>query len=104
MKHALLSLIFLMFCGGIFAQTNLRSGQAEDLRVFPNPVTEYFKIGNTDRVQTLSLMNMAGRVVKKFTYAPNSIYNVGELHRGIYLLQMRDDQNRIIKTTRVNKQ
>ncbi|PHI20479.1 hypothetical protein CEQ90_06930 [Lewinellaceae bacterium SD302] len=103
MKHALLLFVFLVFAGGLSAQSSARFGQAEDLRVFPNPVTESFKVGHTDRVKTLNLMNMAGRVVKKFTYAPDGKYNVTDLHKGIYLLQLRDERNLVVKTLRLNK-
>lgn len=105
MKHALLFFLFFIFIGGsLSAQSSARFGQAENLRVFPNPVMQYFKVGHTDRVKTLNLMNMAGRVVKKFNYTHDHQYNVTDLHKGIYLLQMRDERNQIIKTLRLNKQ
>lgn len=103
MKHALLLFVFLVFAGALFAQPPARFAQAEDLRVFPNPVVEYFKVGHSDRVKTLNLMNMAGRVVKRFTYTADNQYTIGELHRGMYLLQMRDAQNNVVKTVRINK-
>lgn len=103
MKHALLTFILLVFCSGLAAQSLSQNSQTEDLRVFPNPVVEYFKIGHSKRVETINLMNMAGRIVKRFTYSEGNIYNVAELHRGLYLLQMRDDQNKVVKTVRLNK-
>lgn len=103
MKHALLSFIFILFSCGLSAQSMSHRGQAEDLRVFPNPVVEYFKIGHSDRVKTLSLMNMTGRTVKRFKYSDNRQYDIATLHRGVYLLQMRDSSNKVIKTLRITK-
>lgn len=104
MKHALLSFIFVLCCGALSAQSSLRFGQAEDLRIYPNPVAEYFQLGHSDRVQTISLMNMAGRVVKRFIYEEGGQYPISELHRGLYLVQLRDKQNHIVRTLRMNKQ
>lgn len=103
MKQKLLFCLFFIFSLGLSAQSLASLGQAEDLRVFPNPVVEYFKVGNSDRVTTVRVTNSLGREVRRFTYRQNESYNISDLPRGFYLVQLRDDQNRILKTQRVSK-
>ena len=102
MKHALL---LLFFCGAAFSLSaqSARSGQAEDLRVFPNPVVEYFQLGYSEEVKTIRVVNMIGREVRSFAYQEGSTYNVGDLPRGMYVVQMRDEENRVLRTQRINK-
>ena len=103
MKHTLLLSILLLFTFGLGAQSLARKGQAEDLRVYPNPVTEFFKVGSSDRVATVKVTNVLGREVRHFEYAPNEKYDISDLPRGYYLVQLRDRQNRVLRTHRVSK-
>jgi len=103
MKHTLLFSLFFVFSLGLSAQTSARSLQAEDLRVFPNPVVAHFEVGHSERIQLVRVMNMVGREVKRFEYVPNQKYQVGDLPRGYYLIQLRDSANRVIKTQRISK-
>ncbi|MEL6141614.1 MAG: T9SS type A sorting domain-containing protein [Bacteroidota bacterium] len=103
MKHTLLLSIFLFVTFGLGAQSLARKGQAEDLRVFPNPVVEFFKVGNSDRVATIKVTNLLGREVRQFEYALDEKYDISELPRGYYLVQLRDRQNRVLRTHRISK-
>lgn len=103
MKHTLLLVVFLFLSVGLSAQSKTFAGQAEDLRVFPNPVAEYFKVGYSERVSSIQVMNAIGRRVKNFKYQTNQRYDVGDLPRGYYLVQFRDSDNRVLHTQRVSK-
>ncbi len=100
MKNVLLSIAFLVFSCGLAAQSSV--GQ-EDLRVFPNPVTTQFEIGNSDRVKTIRVINMVGREVKVFDYVSDKPYNVADLPQGMYLVQLQDAEDKVIHTQRVKK-
>lgn len=104
MKHILLFCLFFAASFSISAQASTRFGQTEDLRVFPNPVVEYFKIGYSERVVKVIVTNVIGREVRKFNYRADEKYEIGDLPSGYYLVQMRDAQNKIIRTQRVSKQ
>lgn len=103
MKHTLLFCFFFIASLSLSAQSSTRFGQTEDLRVFPNPVVEYFKIGHSERVHKIIVTNVIGREVRRFDYRANEKYVIGDLPGGYYLVQMRDDQNKIIRTQRVSK-
>ena len=102
MKHALLLLIFCCSSLCLSAQT-ARPGQAENLRAYPNPVVEYFQIGHSEEVKTIRVINMVGREVRSFTYQAGDRYVIGDLPRGMYALQMRDEENRVLRTQRITK-
>lgn len=104
MKHALLLVFTLFFTLGLGAQASATKGiSAEDLQVYPNPVVEYFKLGQSERVKTLSVNNLLGREIRRFECQPGQQYFIGDLPRGYYLVQLRDQDQRVIKTVRVAK-
>lgn len=103
MKHTLLFCFFFIASFSLSAQAATQYGQTEDLRIFPNPVVEYFKIGYTERVHKIIVTNVIGREVRRFDYRANEKYEIGDLPGGYYLIQMRDTQNKIIRTQRVSK-
>jgi len=98
MKNALLSFVFLLLNLGLTAQT-----ATEDLRIFPNPVTTSFEIGYSDRVSTVRVINMVGREVRQYDFTVNENYDIAELPRGMYLVQLRDGKDEVIHTQRVKK-
>lgn len=104
MKYTLL-FIFFIFCGlNLGAQSATFKGQSEDLVVFPNPVVSYFKIGYSERVQRIHVMNPIGRKVRSFDYDSKGQYDIGDLPRGFYLVQLLDANNVVVRTQRISKQ
>lgn len=98
MKNFTLSLFFLFISLGLAAQTT-----TEDLRIFPNPVTTTFEIGHSDRVLKVNVINMVGREVKAFDYVDKETYDITELPQGMYLVQLKDKDNKVIHTQRIKK-
>ncbi|MFT7119859.1 MAG: hypothetical protein ACJAZ9_000028 [Neolewinella sp.] len=98
MKNVLLSCFFLVFSFVLSAQS-----ATENLRIFPNPVTTSFEIGESDRVSTIRVMNMVGREVKMFDFVIDEKYGIAELPQGMYLVQLRDADEKVIHTQRVKK-
>ena len=98
MKNALLSVLFITFSCGLFAQA-----PAEDLRIFPNPVTTTFEIGHSERVKDVLVINMVGREVKSFDFATKKKYDIADLPQGMYLVQLKDAEDKVIHTQRVKK-
>lgn len=103
MKHTLL-FIFFLFCSlQLGAQSAAFQGQSEDLRVFPNPVVNYFQIGYSDRVKRVQLVNTIGRKVRSFDYDNKAQYDISDLPRGFYLVQLLDSKNAVVQTQRISK-
>ena len=99
MKAVLLSTLFFLLSLTLGAQT-----EAENLRVFPNPVTTTFEIGHSERVAKVHVINMVGREVKLFDFVNKEKYDVSDLPQGMYLVQLRDKADEVIHTQRIKKQ
>ncbi|TXF90129.1 T9SS type A sorting domain-containing protein [Neolewinella aurantiaca] len=98
MKNALLFCLFFTLNFGLSAQA-----PAEDLRIFPNPVTTTFEIGYSDRVKDVLVINMVGREVKAFDFGAKKKYDIADLPQGMYLVQLKDADDKVIHTQRVKK-
>lgn len=98
MKNALLFILFFSLSLGLSAQT-----VAEDLRIFPNPVSTTFEIGHSVRVKDVLVINMVGREVKAFDFGIKKKYDITDLPQGMYLVQLKDADDKVIHTQRVKK-
>jgi hypothetical protein len=98
MKNALLSILFFSLSLALSAQTT-----AEDLRIFPNPVSTTFEIGHSVRVKDVLVINMVGREVKAFDFGAKKKYDITDLPQGMYLVQLKDANDKVIHTQRVKK-
>ena len=99
MKQILLSLLLVFITTTVFAQAQ----NVRNVRVFPNPATEYFKVDHHESIAKVKVLNIAGRLVRDFTYESNQRYDIGDLPQGIYLIQLLDYNNKAVLTRRVSK-
>lgn len=100
MKQALLLCMVFVFSISLSGQ----STQGNALHIFPNPVVESFEIDYGGQLGSLRVLNMFGREVARFQYELGKQYNISQLPRGMYLIQLRDRQNAIVRTQRLKKQ
>ncbi|HEB61976.1 MAG TPA: T9SS type A sorting domain-containing protein [Bacteroidetes bacterium] len=117
MKTALLFsfLFFIGFTTTTFAQSNhlftFQSNTSSSvqkkkpkLTIFPNPFVNYIKINDADDlVRQVVVYNLLGKKMKTFTASRGESYNVSNLPRGYYLIQLLGERNKIIRTQRINK-
>lgn len=112
MKQALLTFSLLLFIQIGFSQSSFsdrlsikRTGGTEsvELRVFPNPATIYFSLSDNESVQEIHVYNLVGKEMKNFLYEKNQKYSVEDLPKGVYLIQMRGKDEKIIVTQRLSK-
>jgi len=110
MKHFLLLGAFL-FAGAFAYSQNSYSEWLKpqatikkiDISVFPNPVTENFSISENEAVEKIIVYNMLGRPLKRFSYLEGKKYKISDLSRGVYLVQMVNEKNKILSTKRITK-
>ncbi|MCW3168443.1 fibronectin type III domain-containing protein [Chryseobacterium sp. 09-1422] len=69
-----------------------------DLKVYPNPFTDVLNISDVKNVKSISVVDIAGRLVKTFD-KPTSNLNLRELNSGLYvlMLNMNDSSKQTIK-------
>ena len=78
--------------------------ESADLRIYPNPTTNYFRIYQDDHVSTVDVYNMVGKRVKTFTATPDGQYDVSLLPEGMYVVRLLAKDNAVLKTLRLSKQ
>ena len=73
--------------------------------VFPNPAVDFIGISKEDEksVSKIVVLNVMGRTAKNFKIEKGMRYDVSDLKRGMYLVQIFDLKNDIITTQRLNK-
>ena len=106
MKHLVLLLLLCLSTSAVIAQTSFRSyggGTAvAEYQVYPNPAVDYIQVIDNDAIERVALFNLAGREIKSFTYRSNEKYYVGDLPKGMYLIQFVGAQSRRLATRRIN--
>ncbi|MEY8758982.1 T9SS type A sorting domain-containing protein [Chryseobacterium tongliaoense] len=79
--------------------TNEVSVHQEKIDAFPNPFIDQLTISHIDRVKSISITDVSGRLVKQIKQLISPLY-LGDLQHGIYYitLKMNDGSTRTIKT------
>ncbi|MBU6340560.1 MAG: T9SS type A sorting domain-containing protein [Bacteroidetes bacterium] len=92
--------VILMISVALRAQNSSRA----DLSIFPNPAAEFFSVDDhSDLLNEISIISLAGRKVKIFTYNKGEQYSISDLPKGMYLVQMSDKNKRILTTQKLEK-
>ncbi|MGL6125810.1 T9SS type A sorting domain-containing protein [Chryseobacterium artocarpi] len=70
-----------------------------EIKVYPNPFTDILNISDISKIQSVSVVDLAGRVVKTIN-TPSSVLQLGDLKQGMYLiiLNMKDGSRHVIKS------
>jgi hypothetical protein len=74
-----------------------------NLKVYPNPATDYFQISNTVGVKKIVVYNMFGKEVKSYFHYPNAQHEISELKTGMYIVKLINDKNKVVKSVKLNK-
>jgi hypothetical protein len=83
---------------------NIAEASAEKLRVFPNPTSDMFVLEGNAPVETVQIVNMMGQVVKTFNYTENDIYEVQDLIKGTYMINLIGEGQKRLAVKRLVKQ
>lgn len=108
MKRALLLLICILGLSTLtIAQSKYSvkkfNGPKIEIKAFPNPVLTHFSINKNAVVEDIIVFNLVGKELKRFDYQDNEQYYLGDLPKGIYLVQFVDRNKNILTTQRISK-
>lgn len=81
-------------------KSSIVSVEDNHLTVYPNPAHDYFQI-NTERVIAFELYNQFGQLVLSGVADKNSPVNIELLNAGMYLLQLKDQNNIVIQSEKL---
>lgn len=73
------------------------------IKIFPNPVQDVFQLSDAKGVKSISINNIAGREVRRFTVVGNQPYSISDLRKGVYIVRIFDFKDEPIKVVRLNK-
>ena len=74
-----------------------------DIRVSPNPATDYFIVSGTTAFRKIQVYNIIGKEVKTFNATIDNEYDIENLPSGIYILRFLDNGNNLIKAIKLYK-
>ncbi|HET8809393.1 MAG TPA: T9SS type A sorting domain-containing protein [Flavobacteriaceae bacterium] len=66
--------------------------EAVEVALYPNPVTELFKINSQQNIETITIYDLKGKRIKHYTQ-PQESYSVTDLAKGLYLIEIRSVGN-----------
>jgi len=107
-KNLLFILLSFFITSAAFAQSNSDNQTAQlvskkNISVFPNPATNFIGLTETEDVKQLIVFNVVGRKMKSFMVSEGEKYNIAELPKGMYLVQILNYDNKVITTQRLSK-
>lgn len=81
---------------------------SNDLRVYPNPSSDFINIEfeESQEIKTLNVLSMDGKLMESFVNFSNSNkmrIDVSSLSKGAYIIQSRDNNNRVYSTSFIRK-
>jgi hypothetical protein len=99
-----LLLVFFLLLGGIALQAQQSNSTKPELSVFPNPAIDNISVyDNNDVVSQIIVFNLVGKKMKTFEHIKGEYHYVGDLPKGVYLVQMIDKSKRILTTQKIDK-
>lgn len=72
--------------------------------LFPNPAASYFRIRSDESITSVEIFDIVGKqVADQPTQGTDVTINISQLSRGMYIVRIRGEQGRVIKTQRLRK-
>lgn len=106
MKQTLLVLFFSLTSLALFGQSNVDVSSVSQVKItiYPNPATNFISVNKDENVRELAIFNLVGKKLKTFqNIEKDEHYDVSELPMGMYLVQVIDNNKKIVTTQRISK-
>lgn len=102
MRKILLFVFAIFIAFNIQAQNSTNKGTS--FTIYPNPTTEFIMIDDYDEnLEQIVVYNLVGRKVRTFDTIANKKYSLADLPNGLYLVQLVNNNNKVLTTQRVKK-
>ena len=74
------------------------------ISIFPNPATEFITIEDSENVVArVTFYNVLGKEIATYEANDRKTFDMMSFQNGIYLVQLKDNQDQILRTIRVRK-
>lgn len=89
----------LSITSATLATSEVVTEKIKEIKVYPNPFTDILNISDISKVQSVAVVDLAGRVVKTIE-KPSSGLQLADLKQGMYLivLHMKDGSRQVVKS------
>ena len=79
--------------------------EKSELNIYPNPVTTFISLNAAaeKQVKKIVIFNLVGRKMKTFEFVSGEKYYVGDMPKGMYLVQLIGKKNQVLRTKRITK-
>ncbi len=94
----------IIFFVTLDATTGITQIERQRLKVYPNPTNDIFRITDNTLVKRVRVLNIVGKPALDRTIQNGEQLSVAHLRSGMYLVQMFDDKNEVVKTVRLLKE
>ena len=75
----------------------LATAQATELSIYPNPAKDQLHVNGVEANTIIRIYDMTGKVVMQQTATENTIINVSELNRGVYVVRAGSSKVKFVK-------
>ncbi len=109
MRKILLLIPFIYFSitvngQSLAKQSNDKPAAIEKIiKIYPNPAFNFIGLNNVSDVSSIIIYNLVGRKMKKFAAQKDERYDVTDLPRGMYLVQLLGNDGKVVTTQRMSK-
>ncbi len=88
---------------GAAVPTSLTELELAQLKLFPNPTSDYFEVQGPEGVSSVSIYNLFGTAIENFVFQSGEKYNISTYAKGLYLVALEDENGQLLKTLRLQK-
>ena len=75
----------------------------KQVKLYPNPTTDYIQITNDNNVSKLAFYNIVGKRLNTSVHYTGKSHDVSGFQKGIYLVRLFDEDDNVISVFRLNK-
>ncbi len=76
---------------------------ASNVKLFPNPTTDFFTLEKAEDVASMRIFALDGRIMARFDVSPDNTYSIGHLPVGNYVLSFEDKNGQLFQAVEINK-
>ncbi len=87
----------------ITGTSSIENIESTQVKVYPNPASDFINFENDDLVIKVDVYNLDGRKISSLDHKKGNIYDLSSLTNGIYLLKFFDQDNQLLTTSRISK-
>ncbi len=96
---------FFSATGGISCSTTGISEKGKgEIKIYPNPSSDFIQLTENAFIKEIVLSNLIGEVIRTFNASTNQTYDIADLPRGVYLVELMGANDESLKTLKLLKE